>query len=142
GDIPVEPRHGLRQALVGAKVLDHAGARFGRRELSVPGEARLAIAEIFKNYGRTELNWLDIVSPAMVIDNALGWNDLVIGNAVLVVAAVRAMHDEAPGPAGSKFESMRCRRESVRSPPLRQVLRVRECREHQIPRRIENACAD
>jgi hypothetical protein len=40
----------------------------------------------------------------MAIDNALGLDDLIEGDAVLVVAAVRPMRDEAPDAAGAEVE--------------------------------------
>ena len=51
-----------------------------------------------------ELHRLDVVAAAVAIDDALGRHDLIVGDAVLVVAAVRPVHDEAPDAAGPEVE--------------------------------------
>ena len=66
-----QPRHGLRQALVGAVFLDDAGAFFRRRECAVPGEPGLA-AKILEGECLLELHRLDVVAAAVVIGDALG----------------------------------------------------------------------
>ena len=89
-----------------------------------------------------ELHRLDVFAAAVVIDDALRLHDLVEGNAVLIVAAVGAMHDEAPDAARAEIECNGRGGEAVRTPPLRQMLGIGPHRQHQIARRVEHARAD
>src|ERR1700692_1494493 len=79
---------------------------------------------------------------AVAVDDARGRHDLIEGDAVLIIAAVRAVHDEAPDAARPEFEARRRGGETVRSPPLRQMLCIGPDRKHQLPRRIDLAIAD
>ena len=48
-------------------------ARFGSgRELAVPDEKRLAVAEILEGHGLRELHRLDVFTAAVAIDDAFG----------------------------------------------------------------------
>src|SRR5262249_47523028 len=76
-------------------------------ELSVPGQAGLTIAEILEGHRLCELRRFNVIAAAVVIDDAFRRNDSVKGNAILIVAAVRSMHDEAPAAAGTKIVGMR-----------------------------------
>src|SRR5580700_4277491 len=60
----------------------------------------------------------------------------------LIIAAVRAVHDETPNAARPELEARRRGGETVRSPPLRQVLGIGPDRKHQIARRVELADTD
>ena len=65
----------------------------------MPGHAGLIVAEILEGHGLRELHRLDILAAAMAVDDAFGLHDFVKGDAVLIIAAVRAMHHEAPDAA-------------------------------------------
>jgi hypothetical protein len=136
-----EPRHGLHQALSGTVFPDDAIAFGRRREVAAPGHAGAA-AEILEDDGLPELHRLDILAAAVTVDDALRRHDLVEGDAVLIIAAVGAMHHEAPDPARPQIEARGCGGEAVRSPPLRQMFGIGPGREHQIARSIEFAHAD
>src|SRR5262249_27657319 len=123
-------------------VLDQARALCRAREPAVPSEARAVAAEILEGQRLDELHRLDVVAAGVAIGQALGLLDFIEDDAVLVIAAVRPMHDEAPGAAGPEVESMRGGGEAVRAPPLRQVLGIGEGREYQVARRVELARAD
>src|SRR5580700_12332970 len=60
----------------------------------------------------------------------------------LIIAAVGAVHDEAPDAARPEFETRRGGGETVRSPPLRQMLGIGPDRKHQLARRVELADTD
>ena len=60
---------------------------------------RVLPLEILEGHGLRELHRLDILAAAVAIDDALGLHDLVEGDAVLIIAAVRPVHDEAPDAA-------------------------------------------
>src|SRR5262249_46356503 len=81
-------------------------------------------------------------APAMVIDDALRRHYLVEGDAVLVVAAVRTVHDEAPDAARPELEARRGGGEAVGSPPLRQMFRLGPRRKHQLARLVVFAHPD
>ena len=66
---------------------------------------RVAAAEILEHDGLAELHRLDVVAAAVAIDDALGRHDLLEGDAVLIVAAVGAVHDEAPDAARAEIEA-------------------------------------
>ena len=55
--------------------------------------------KLLERHGGAELHRLDIVAAAVVIDKPFGLHDFVEGDAVLIVAAVGAVHDEAPDAA-------------------------------------------
>ena len=89
-----------------------------------------------------ELHRLDVGAAAVTIDDAFGRHDLFVSDAVLVIAAIGAVHDEAPDTARPKVEA-HCRRgKTVRPPPLRQMFRIGEGRENEVARRVEFANAD
>src|SRR5262245_18967380 len=120
-DVFVEPRHVLDQTLVGDVFPDNASAFFGRRECAVPGQESLTIAGICESHSLSELHRLDVVTAVMPIDNAFMRNDFIENNPVLIVAAVRSVHDKAPNSARPEVEGARCSGKSVRSPPLPQM---------------------
>src|SRR6185437_16074011 len=99
-----EPRHGLHEALSGAVFPNDAIAFFRRREVATPGHAGAA-ADIVEDDSLAELHRLDVFAAAVAIDDALGRHDLVEGDAVLIVAAIGAVHDEAPNPARPQIEA-------------------------------------
>src|SRR6202042_701032 len=129
-------RHGLHQALAGAVLLDHPVALGCRREIAAPGHAS-PVAHILEDDGLTESHRLDVLAAVVAVDDALGRHDLVEDDAVLIIAAVRAVHDEAPDAARPELEARRGGGETVRPPPLRQMLWIGPRREHQLARRIE-----
>jgi hypothetical protein len=87
------------------------------------------------------LHGLHVVAAAMVIGDALGHHDLVERDAVLIVAPVGAVHDEAPDAAGAEIERVRGEREAVRSPPVGEMLGISPGLEHQAARRVEHAAS-
>ena len=101
-----------------------------------------AAAQILEDHGLAELHRLDIVAAAMAIDDALGRHDLLEGDAVLIIAAVGAVHDEAPDAARAKLEARRRGGEAVRPPPLRQMFCIGPHRKYQLARRVKFANAD
>ena len=103
---------------------------------------RVRAAKILEDYGLAELHRLDVVAAAVAVDDALGRHDLIESDAVLIIAAVGAMHDEAPDAARTELETRRRGGEAVRSPPLRQMLCIGPDRKHQFARRVEFADAD
>src|SRR5262245_21611666 len=107
----------------------------------MPSQQGLTVAEIFERHGLRELHGPDVIT-AVPIDDALGRNNLIEGNAVLIVATIRPVHDKAPHAARTKIMGMRRGGEAVRPPPLREMLRVCPYREHQCARRVEHARAD
>src|SRR5580692_3672246 len=141
-DIVAKARHGLHQALAGAVLLDHPVALGCRWEVAAPGDAGAAAAQILEDHGLAELHRLDVVTATVAVDDALGRHDLIEGDAVLIIAAVGAVHDEAPDAARPELEARRRGGEAVRSPPLRQMLCIGPHRKHQLARRVELADAD
>src|SRR5580692_1960629 len=141
-DIVAKARHGLHQALAGAVLLDHSVALGCRREVAAPGDAGAAAAQILEDHGLAELHRLDVVAAAVAVDDALGRHDLIEGDAVLIIAAVRAVHDETPDAARPELKARRRGGETVRPPPLRQMFCIGPRRKHQLARRIELADAD
>src|SRR5580704_828824 len=135
-NILFQPRQSLHQARIGAVFLDDPVAFRCRREIAAPDDARAA-AEIFERDRLPELHRLDVFTTAVAVDDALRRYHLLVGDAVLIVAAVRAVHDEAPHAARTHIETQRRRREAVRAPPLRQMLGIGEHRIHKIARCIE-----
>src|SRR5262249_37323002 len=129
-------------ALVCAVFPDDARAFLCGCELSVPGQAGLTIAEIPEGHRLCELHRFNVIAAAVVIDDAFRRNDSVKGNAILIVAAVRSMHDEAPDAAGPKIVGMSRGNKAVGPPPLRQMLRICPHGEHQRAWRIERTRAD
>src|SRR3954466_6034428 len=124
------PGERLARALVGAVLPDDARALFRRREFATQRDPRFA-AKGVERHGGAELYRLDVIAAAVVIAESLGLHDLVEGDAVVVVAAVRAMHDKAPDATGLEVEDAgRCAK-AVRPLPLRQMLRVGPHRPHQ-----------
>src|SRR6516164_2884252 len=117
-----KPRHALLQTFVGAVFLDDAVALGRRWELAAPGDARAA-TEVLENHRLAELHRFHVIAAAVAIDDALRRHDLFEGDALLIVAAVGAVHDEAPN-AGQEIETESGRGEAEWSPPLRQVLWV------------------
>src|SRR5581483_186209 len=65
--------------------------------------------------------------------------DFVERDPVLIIAAIRAVHDKAPDPAHAQVVVTRARREAVRAPPLRQMLGIGPGGPDQIARRVEYA---
>src|SRR5580692_6049391 len=141
-DIVAKARHGLHQTLAGAVLFDHPVALGRRLEIAAPGDAGAPAAQILEDHGLAELHRLDVVAAAVAVDDALGRHDLIEGDAVLIIAAVGAVHDEAPDAARPEFEARRRGGEAVRPPPLRQMLGIGPHRKHQLARRIELADAD
>jgi hypothetical protein len=90
----------------------------------MPGQQSLTVAEILERHGLRELHGLDVITAAVAIGDALGRNNFIEGNAVLIVATVGSVHDEAPHAARTKVIGMRRGGEAVRPPPLREMLRV------------------
>src|SRR5262245_1062560 len=105
----------------------------------MPGQQGLTVAEILERHGLRELHGLDVITATVAIDDAFRRNNLIEGNAVLIVVAVGSVHDKAPHAASTEIIGMRCRGEAVRTPPLREMLRVGPDREHQCARRVEYA---
>src|SRR5262249_56832464 len=95
-----------------------------------------------ERHGLRELHRLHVITAVMAVDDAFRRNNFIEGDAVLIVAAIGSVHDEAPYAAGTKIIRLRRGGEAVRSPPLREVLRIGPHREHQCARRIEHARAD
>ena len=60
----------------------------------------------------------------VTIDDALRRHDVFVGDAVLIIATVGAVHDKAPDAARPHVEARRCRGETIRAPPLRQMLGI------------------
>src|SRR5579863_4627067 len=94
-----QPREMLAGTLDRAMFAGNALALGGGGEQRMHGEPR-APADILKGHGGAERDRLHVLlAAAMAVDQPLWPHDLVVGDAVLVIAAVRAMHDEAPHPA-------------------------------------------
>src|SRR5262249_36685792 len=134
--------HGLRKAFVSTVFSDDARTLFGGGELAVPGQQGLTVTEVLERHRLRELHGFDVITAVMAIDDAFRRDNFSEGDAVLIVAAVGSMHDEAPYSARTKIIRMRCCGETVRSPPLREMLRVGPHRKHQCARRVEHARAD
>src|SRR5438128_4225587 len=75
-------------------------------------------------------------------DDPLRSHDLDKNALVLVVDAIRAVHDEAPGTARPHVELLERVRESFRPPPLREVLGIGPRLEHELTRRVDDARGD
>src|SRR5262249_22084696 len=69
-------------------------------------------------------------------------NYFFVCDAILAGATVGAMHHETPLAARSEIKTKRRRREPIWTPPSRQVSLIREDREHQLARYIEQPAAD
>src|SRR5271169_2522578 len=136
-----KPCHGLHQTLVGAVLFDHPVALGLRREIAAPDEARLA-AEIFEDDGLLELHRLDVVAATMTVNDAFRPHDFLERDAVLIVAAVGAVHHETPDAARPKVEGAGRGGEAVRAPPLRKVFGIGPRPKHQIARRIKDTRPD
>src|SRR5580692_10192981 len=106
-DIVGEARHGLHQALAGAVLLDDPVALGRRRKIAAPGDAGAASAQVLEHDSLAELHRLDVVAAAVAVDDALGRHDLLEGDAVLIVAAIRTVHDETPDAARLELEARR-----------------------------------
>ena len=135
-----EARERLHQALIGTVLADDAVALLHRREGGAHRQPGFA-AHVLEGDERAELHRLHVVAAAMVVRDAVGAHDLVESDAVLIVAPVGAVHDEAPDAAGAEIEALRGDREAVRAPPMREVLWIGPGLEHQAARRIEQAAA-
>src|SRR5438034_5597579 len=82
---------------------------------------------------------LKLRAAGMGVDQALGSGDLVVDDLVLVVDAIRAVHDEPPHATRSHVHLIDGAREPLRPPPSRHVLPIGEHLEHVLPRRIDDA---
>src|SRR5699024_10144089 len=69
--------------------------------------------------------------------DSLGWGDLGPGDPLGVVGVVRPVHREFPYPADAELEELRGGRETLRSPPLREMSGISECLEHQLSWRVD-----
>src|SRR5699024_3302490 len=69
--------------------------------------------------------------------DSLGWGDLGPGDPLAVIGAVRPVHREFPYPADAELEGPRGGRETLRTPPLREMSRIGECFEHQLSWRVD-----
>src|SRR5262249_3994348 len=134
-----EPRQRLYRAPVGAVVPNHPVALGGGREHRAQGDAGARAAEVLERDGGAELHRLYLIAAAVVVADALGFHDLVEGDAVVIVATVGAVHDEAPHAAGAEFERLGCGGEPEGTPPTRQMLRGRPRRPNQFARRFDDA---
>src|SRR5882762_8189796 len=137
-----EACQGLVHALDGPVTLDHVVARLGGREHRTHVEARLA-AFVREGNRDVEAHGLEatvllLPGTAVLVHQPLGFHDFDEGDLVLIVA-VRAVHDEAPDAARLHFHLVGRRGEAVWAPPLADVLRLGPQLPHQVPRRIEDA---
>jgi len=98
--------------------------------------------ETLARCGITLRSDLDVVATAVVVGDALGCCDLIEGDAVLVIAPVGAVHDEAPPAAGLHLHLLDGGGKAVRPPPVFQVRGVRPGFEDQRARGIEDAGGD
>src|SRR5581483_11892178 len=98
----------------------------GGRKPPMPGEARLAVAQVLKRQGLGKLHRLDIIAAAVTINQTLQFHDFVKRDAILVIAAIWTVHDEAPDAGGPEIESLRRGGEAVRTPPLGQMFWIGE----------------
>ena len=78
----------------------------------------------------------------MLEHNPLRLQDLDKDALILVVAAIRTLHDEAPDSAGLQSKLMKCVRKPLWAPPMHQVIRIGPGFEHEIARCIDDARGD
>ena len=91
-----EARQRLERAFVGTVGLDHALALGRGREHRVQRKPRSALAKVLKRCGRAKLDGFEVIGTPVMIAEALGRLNLFEGDAILVIAAVRPVHDKAP----------------------------------------------
>src|SRR6478672_444446 len=113
----VETGKMLFAAFDGAMFLDHAVAVLGRREHRAHGHPGLVAFSCERHRG-LEAHRLKILIAAVPVDEALRRHDFEIGDLVLIVAAVRPVHDEAPHAAWLHLHLVRGRGEAAGSPPF------------------------
>src|SRR6266542_5904067 len=133
----LETTQSLLQPLDGPELLDRVVALRGGLEehphgqlglIALPGEGRRHVKARARDMG---------------VDQALRFHDLLIDDLILIVDAIRAMHDEPPHAARPHVHLVNRAREAVRPPPLRDVFRIRPHLEHELSRRIKDArCAN
>src|ERR1700691_4241918 len=121
--------------------LDHAIALGGRWEIETHSQPRPA-AKILENDRHGMLHRLDVFTTAVMKDDAFGRHDFVVGDPVLIIAAVGSVHDEPPDATWTHIEAVRGDRKAVRPPPLRKMLGIGPNRENEIARRVEFTDAD
>ena len=132
----VETGKMLFAAFDGAMFLDHAVAVLGRREHRAHGHPGL-VAFSHERHRGLEADRFKILIAAVPVDEALRRHDLEIGDLVLIVAAVRPVHDEAPDAAGFHRHLVRRGGEAARPPPLHHLLRIGPGVEYELLRRID-----
>src|SRR5262245_22012074 len=113
-------RESLNETLVGTVLLDHACPLGGRWEQHPHGEPGLA-ADVLEGDPHLEPHRLDTLASAVAVDQQFRLHDLVIGDAILIIASIGSMHDEPPHAARTRVEDAGGRGEAVWSPPLRQM---------------------
>ena len=109
---------------------DHFIALLRGREQAAHGEQGFASLRL-KCDGDMEAHVLVLILAGVAIDQTLGLDHLGEDDLVLIVASVRAVHDETPHAAGRHRHFMACGGEAARSPPLHHLLGVGPGREHQ-----------
>jgi hypothetical protein len=132
----VETGKMLFAAFDGAMFLDHAVAVLGRREHRAHGHPGL-VAFSHERHRGVEADRFKILIAAVPVDEALRRHDLEIGDLVLIVPAVRPVHDEAPHAAWLHLHLVRGRGEAAGSPPLPHLLRIGPGVEYELLRRID-----
>src|SRR6185436_10384033 len=138
----VETGKMLFAAFEGAMFLDHAVALFSCREHSAHGDPG-PVAFGHEGHGGLKADRLEILlAAAVAVDEALRRHDLEIGDLVLIVAAVRPVHDEAPHATWLHLHLVRGRGEAAGSPPLLHLLRIRPGVEYELPWCIDQARYD
>src|SRR5262249_51584249 len=140
GEVVGQSPQRLHRALVGAVVPHDPIAVGGGRKYRVQGEARVRSTEILERDGGAKSDGFHVV--AVSVADAFGLDDLVKGDAVLIIATIGSVHDEAPHPTGTEIECAGRRGEPDRTPPTRQMLRCSPRRPHQLARRREDALGD
>ena len=79
---------------------------------------------------------------AVVVRHSLLRDGFKMLRRVLVVSAVRSVHRAVPAPTAAKFATVRCDRETARTPPLRQFLRRGPGIPYGVQRRVVDAGDD
>src|SRR3989475_10182682 len=127
--MPLETVQSLISALDRFEFLDHLVALRGRGKHASNGAQGFA-AVVLKGHGYVKLLWIALFG-SMGVDEALGFRDFHVDDAVLIVHAV-PVHDEAPPPAWLYGDLLSGRREAVRSPPFREVFGIGPRLEHEL----------
>src|SRR6476659_9981277 len=86
-------------------LLDRALALGGRGEARVQSEAGSVAPKLLEADRGAKLHVFDVILAIVMVANPLRFHDLMEGNAVLVVAAIGAVHGEAPNAAPPPVEA-------------------------------------